>query len=136
MLELIDKGSVSDDHPVPLLFVHGGFHAAWCWADNFLDYFADNGFRAVAVSLPAHGNSPRTKRLHSYGVADYVEGVRWAAGELGGAPVLIGHSLGGFTVQQYLQTYCAPAAVLVASLPPQGVLHSTTWVVRRHPFAG
>jgi hypothetical protein len=30
MLEVIDKGSCSDAHPVLLLFVHGGWHGAWC----------------------------------------------------------------------------------------------------------
>jgi pimeloyl-ACP methyl ester carboxylesterase len=51
MLELIDKGSCSDAHPTPLLFVHGAWHAAWCWDENLPDFFADKGFRAVAVSL-------------------------------------------------------------------------------------
>lgn len=50
MLEVIDKGASSQAHPVPLLFVHGGWHAAWCWDAHFLDFFADRGFRAVAVS--------------------------------------------------------------------------------------
>jgi alpha-beta hydrolase superfamily lysophospholipase len=36
--------------------------------------------------------------------------------------VLIAHSLGGFVVQRYLENHDAPAAVLVASVPPQGVL--------------
>ena len=27
-LETIDKGRCTDEHPVPLLFVHGGCHAA------------------------------------------------------------------------------------------------------------
>jgi pimeloyl-ACP methyl ester carboxylesterase len=48
MLEVIDKGSASESHPVPLLFVHGGYHGAWCWDEHFLDHFADRGFRAVA----------------------------------------------------------------------------------------
>jgi hypothetical protein len=29
MLEVIDKGSATGSHPVPLLFVHGALHAAW-----------------------------------------------------------------------------------------------------------
>ena len=49
MLEVIDKGSCSQAHPVPLLFVHGGWHGAWCWDDHFLDFFADAGYRAVAT---------------------------------------------------------------------------------------
>jgi len=35
--EVVDKGSCSASHPVPLLFVHGAWHAAWCWDEYFLD---------------------------------------------------------------------------------------------------
>src|SRR6516165_7262546 len=58
MLEVIDKGSCTEAHPVPLLFVHGGWHGAWCWDDQFLGYFADAGYRAVSMSLRGHGASP------------------------------------------------------------------------------
>jgi pimeloyl-ACP methyl ester carboxylesterase len=51
VLEVIDKGRCADEHLAPLLFVHGGYHAAWCWGEHFLDFFADKGFRGVAVSL-------------------------------------------------------------------------------------
>jgi hypothetical protein len=44
MLEVIDKGSASKSHPVPLLFVHGAGLSAWCWDDRVLDFFADNGY--------------------------------------------------------------------------------------------
>jgi len=64
MLEVIDKGSCSEAHPVPLLFVHGGWHGAWCWDDHFVDFFADAGYRAVAVSLRGHGTSPTSKPFH------------------------------------------------------------------------
>jgi pimeloyl-ACP methyl ester carboxylesterase len=64
MLEVIDKGSSTESHPIPLLFIHGAWHAAWCWDEHFLDFFADKGFHAVAVSLRNQGNShtmkPRT----------------------------------------------------------------------------
>jgi pimeloyl-ACP methyl ester carboxylesterase len=134
MLEVIDKGSCSDAHPVPLLFVHGGWHGAWCWDDHFLDFFADAGYRAVALSLRGHGTSPTTKPLRSCSIADYVEDVHATADNLGGRPVLIGHSLGGFVVQRYLENHRAPAAVLVGSVPPQGVLGLALRVWRRHPL--
>jgi pimeloyl-ACP methyl ester carboxylesterase len=57
MLEVIDKGSGSEAHPAPLLFVHGGWHGAWCWDEHFLRFFADKGYQALAVSLRGHGNS-------------------------------------------------------------------------------
>lgn len=132
MLEVIDKGSGSPEHPVPLLFVHGGWHAAWCW-EHFLDYFADAGYRAVAVSLRGHGASPAPKPLHKVSIADYIDDVAAVADDLGGGPVLIGHSLGGFVVQRYLEERRAPAAVLVGSVPPQGVLTLALRVWRRRP---
>jgi pimeloyl-ACP methyl ester carboxylesterase len=133
MLEVIDKGSCSEAHPVPLLFVHGGWHSASCW-ENFLDFFADAGYRAVALSLRGHGASPTAKRFHACSIADYIEDVRATADNLGGQPVLIAHSLGGFVVQRYLENREAPAAVLVASVPPQGVLGLATRIWSRHPW--
>jgi pimeloyl-ACP methyl ester carboxylesterase len=133
MLEVIDKGPCSDAHPVPLLFVHGGWHAAWCWDDHFLDFFADAGYRAVALSLRGHGASPTTKPLPSVSIADYMEDLRSVADDLGGSPVLIGHSLGGFLIQRYLEDHSAPAAVLVGSVPPRGVLGLALRVWRRRP---
>jgi pimeloyl-ACP methyl ester carboxylesterase len=69
MLEVIDKGSGSKAHPVPLLFVHGGWHSAACW-NNFLDFFAGAGYRAVALSLRGHGASPTYKRFHTCSIVD------------------------------------------------------------------
>ncbi|OBG22061.1 alpha/beta hydrolase [Mycobacterium sp. 852002-51057_SCH5723018] len=132
MLEVIEKGSRSDAHAVPLLFVHGGWHAAWCW-ENFLDYFADAGYRAAAMSLRGHGTSPTDKPLPKVSVADYIDDVRSVVDELGGAAVLIGHSLGGYVLQRYLEDRTAPAAVLVGSLPPSGVLGTALRVWRRRP---
>ena len=134
MLEVIDKGHVTEAHPSPLLFVHGGCHAAWCWDEHFLDYFASHGFRAAAVSFRAHGGSDSDKPLNRLSVADYVDDVRTAAEGLDGDPIVVGHSLGGFTVQHYLQRYDAPAGVLLASLPPQGVLRCALRLWRKHPL--
>lgn len=133
MLEVIDKGSCSSDHPVPLLFVHGGWHGAWCWDDHFLDYFAEAGYRAVSLSLRGHGTSPTAKPLPKVCIADYIDDVASVADDLGGGPVLIGHSVGGFVVQRYLEEHSAPAAVLIGSIPPQGVLGTALRVWRRRP---
>ena len=113
MLEVVDKGSATDSHPVPLLFVHGIWHAAWCWDEHFLDFFADKGYRAVALSLRGHGASSLSKPLKSCSIADYVDDVRAVVGKLGSPPVLIGHSVGGFIVQKYLESHDAPAGVLI-----------------------
>jgi hypothetical protein len=48
ILEVIDKGSTTEAHPVPRLFVGGAYHAALCWSENVLSFFAARGFRVVA----------------------------------------------------------------------------------------
>jgi pimeloyl-ACP methyl ester carboxylesterase len=135
MLEVIDKGSESEAHPAPLLFVHGAWHGAWCWDEHFLDYFADQGYRALAVSLRGHGKSPAVRRMHFCRVADLVADVDAVAGALSSRPVVIGHSLGGFVVQKYLETHDAPAAVLIASAPPRGARGFMAREMKRRPWS-
>ncbi|MCH9729944.1 MAG: alpha/beta hydrolase [Actinomycetia bacterium] len=133
MLEVIDKGTVSESHPAPLLFVHGAWHAAWCWDEHFLDFFADRGYRALAVSLRGHGGSPTEKKLRHLSYADFEEDITSTADELPTPPVVVGHSMGGVLVQRYLESRTAPAGVLLASMPPQGNLRSGLRWIRRHP---
>ncbi len=62
-IELLSRSPSSPSHPTPLLFIHGAWHGAWCWAEHFLDYFAAHGYAAHALSLRGHGNSPGRERL-------------------------------------------------------------------------
>ena len=132
MLEVIDKGGDTATHAIPLLFVHGAFHGAWCWDDHFLDFFADRGYRALALNLRGHGGSPSAVPINSCSVFDYVDDVSTVAGRLPVAPVVIGHSMGGFVVQKYLAEHSAPAGVLLASAPPTGIAPATVRVACRH----
>jgi non-heme chloroperoxidase len=109
----------------PLLFVHGAFAGAWCWAEHFLPYFAKQGFRACALSLSGHGASPGRERLDWLSIDDYVNDLEQAVSTIGGDPILVGHSMGGFVVQKYLERASAPGAVLMASVPPQGLLSAS-----------
>jgi pimeloyl-ACP methyl ester carboxylesterase len=133
VLEVIDKGAVSESHPAPLLFVHGAWHAAWCWDENFLSFFADKGYRAVALSFRGHGDSPTDKPLRICSVADYVEDVSSVADTLPTSPVVIGHSMGGLIVQKYLEKHAAPAGVLMTSIPPRGNLGNALRWIRQRP---
>src|SRR5690348_10340311 len=141
-LEVIDTGVCTPAHPAPLLFVHGAWHGAWCW-ERFLDYFAGNGYRALAVSLRGHGASPSPRSVRRCSFADYVDDVASIAEGLPSMPVLIGHSLGGLVVQKYLESNDAPAGVLVASAPPKGggrfarqLMRSHPWLMTRSVFTG
>lgn len=134
MLEVIDKGSITDTHPVPLLFVHGACSAASVWDDHFLDFFADHGYRAVALSFRGHGGSPLSKPLRSCSIRDYVDDVHEVVGTLGCAPVAVGHSMGCWVVLKYLEMHAAPAAVLLAPGTPQGLRRWALRTFLRHPW--
>lgn len=134
-LEVITHEPVGAPKTVPLLFVHGAWHGAWCWNEHFLPYFAERGFLAHAVSLRGHGESEIDKRLRLARISDYVEDVAAVAGGFNTSPVVIGHSMGGLVVQKYLEDHAATAGVLLASDPVNGVLRTTLRVARRHPLA-
>lgn len=105
----------------PLLFIHGAWHGAWCWAEHFLPYFSDHGYASHALNLRGHGKSPIRGSVRFARIHDYVADVEEAVAQLPTAPVLIGHSMGGFIIQKYLERHTTPAAILLASPPPTGV---------------
>lgn len=134
-LEVLDAGFCTPAHRAPLLFVHGAWHGAWCWAEHFLDFFADRGYRALAVSVRGHGTSLLHQPLRGCTVADYVDDVRSVATDLPTPPVVIGHSMGGLVVQKYLESSPAPAGVLLASMSPRAMLGSTLRQTKRYPWS-
>lgn len=133
-LEVIRRGRVSDERPVPLLFVHGAWHGAWCWDECFIDDFAARGYEVAALSLRGHGGSASTRSMRRHRIADYVDDVAEVAAGLSAPPVVIGHSMGGFVAQHYLARHPASAGVLLASVPPTGVWRTTLRILRRHPL--
>ncbi len=118
-LETITRTPVNQTHKTPLLFVHGMWHGAWCWNENFLPYFAEQGYHVTALSLRGHAGSEGKVRGNT--IANYVSDVEQVAKTFDTPPVIIGHSMGGFLTQKYLETHNAPAAVLLASNPHFGL---------------
>lgn len=51
-LELISTPP-QPEHP-PLLFLHGAGHAAWCWAEHFMPWLAEQGLECHALSFRGH----------------------------------------------------------------------------------
>lgn len=126
-----------NNHP-HILFVHGSWHGAWCWDATFMPYFTEKGFTTHALSLRGHGGSPATKPMILNGIWDYVADVAEVAArieaESGSPPILVGHSMGGLIVQKYLERHSVPAAVLVASIPVNGLIALNLRTLRRHPM--
>ncbi|HRQ40771.1 MAG TPA: alpha/beta fold hydrolase [Chloroflexota bacterium] len=133
MLEIISRQPETAQYQTPLLFVHGAWHGAWCWEEFFLPYFAEKGWATYALSLRGHGNSPGREKMRGHSVNGYVSDVVEVAQTLPAAPVVIGHSMGGLVVQKYLERYHAPAGVLLAAVPPHGVIGTTLRLGRNHP---
>lgn len=45
-----DERNKTSENP-PLVFVHGSYHAAWCWAEHWLPFFSASGYDCYAISL-------------------------------------------------------------------------------------
>lgn len=126
-LELIHQAPAGAALDVPpLLFIHGAYSSARCWQQHFLPWFAAQGYDCWALSLEGHGHSEGQAWLAATSIDDYVANVAQAVRQIGRAPVLLGHSMGGFVCQQYLQRHQAAALVLLASVPHTG-LAASTW---------
>ena len=130
-LEVIAAGPAKGG--TPILFVHGAFAGAWMWDEVYLPHFAAAGYEAWALSLRGHGESEGREIIDHHSIRDYVEDVMTVADAMPAPPVLVGHSMGGFVVQKALERRPAPAAVLMASVPPQGLVAASFHLAFSHP---
>lgn len=133
-LELISRIPARPLSKTPLLLVHGAWQGAWCWKAHFIDFFAKQGYSVHALSLRGHGESEGQTRLRWSRIADYVDDLDQVVQQLPRPPIVIGHCMGGFVVQKYLERCAAPAAILLASVPPSGALATTLRIARKHPL--
>ena len=133
-LEVISREPQMKPRSTPILFVHGMWHAAWCWEEHFMPYFAQHGYKSHALSLRGHVGSEGHERLRWTSLADYESDLVQVVNQLPSPPVLVGHSMGGMIIQKYLQSHQSPAAVLLASVSPKGLLPATLRVFRLHPL--
>jgi alpha-beta hydrolase superfamily lysophospholipase len=99
-----------------------------------LPYFARRGFSSHAVSLRGHGASAGTENLKWTSVSDYVSDVFQVAAGLPRPPVVIGHSLGGLVAAKYLEKHEAPAGILFAPSPSEGMFRAGMRLQIRHPW--
>lgn len=117
----------------PVLFVHGAFAGGWMWTETFMPYLADAGYACHALSLRGHGGSAGHDHIDWHSVADYVDDVCRIVDWLGGEAILVGHSMGGFVVQKYLERRPARAVALLCSVPPQGLVAAQFHLMLQKP---
>ncbi|MEQ1731151.1 MAG: alpha/beta hydrolase [Vicinamibacterales bacterium] len=103
----------------PVLFLHGAFADEHCFA-GWVQQFAEEGYEAYAPARRGrHGVGPTDAAGLTFD--DYLADTNQVIDELGEAPIVVGHSLGGLLAQRLAEQGRTRAIVLIASAPP-GVL--------------
>ena len=107
-----------DPAKTPLVFLHGIGGAARAWRGQ-LDAFGDR-YRAIAWDMPGYGGS---SPLPTVSIATLADALQDFLAQLGAIkPILVGHSIGGMIVQQWLVRHpnAASAVVLAQTSPAFG----------------
>ncbi|KAM1227926.1 hypothetical protein ACFX2J_007082 [Malus domestica] len=60
-----DEDSERPSENPPLFFIHGSYHAAWCWTEHWFPFFPASGYDCYAVSLL--GQEKRKEKDHVVG---------------------------------------------------------------------
>jgi 3-oxoadipate enol-lactonase len=110
--------AAGDPASQPLVFLHGIGGAARAWRGQ-LDVFGSR-YRAVAWDMPGYGGSAALATVSIATLADALEDFLQQIGAK--KPILVGHSIGGMIVQQWLLKYpdIAGAVVLAQTSPAFG----------------
>jgi pimeloyl-ACP methyl ester carboxylesterase len=103
-----------------LLFVHGGFHGAWCWTP-FLTFFRNQNMPVAALDLPGHGGLTPPPQFLTMGISDMAAEIALAARTLGGSVILAGHSLGALAAMAAAERVKPEGLILLAPAPPANV---------------
>ncbi len=135
-LEILEAHPSGPASATPMLFVHGAWHGAWCWAEHMLRYVAERGFHAHALSFRGHGRSGNVTSLRRTSLGDYVSDLAETVSRLPAPPVIVAHSMGAIVTGKYLaRGGKVPAIVLLAPVPLRsGVLGLTVRFALRHPL--
>ena len=99
----------------PLVFLHGIGGAARAWRGQ-LDAFSDR-YRSIAWDMPGYGGSAPLTAVSIAALADALQDFLQAVGAT--KSILVGHSIGGMIVQQWLsKNPNAAVAVVLAQTSP------------------
>ena len=103
----------------PILMVHGACHGWWAY-HKWLPFYAAAGWRVYSMSLRNHTGSysvPEEGFL-KLAVDDYAEDVLKVLNWIDQPVILIGHGMGGITVQKAAEQANLRALILLASVGP------------------
>lgn len=121
-----------------IVLLHGVCFGAWYWQHNWQPWFTQAGYDVISMSYRNHGSSSKRGSLRWRRIHEYVADVHQVVSGCNGPVYLIGHSMGGFVAQHYLQRYGKQhviKAVLLCTVPHSGIIGATLQIARRHPLA-
>ena len=122
----------------PILFIHGSFHAAWCYEENYLDFFSGLGHQCYAISLRGTSTTgmPPLDPGEVVRMEQHVSDVKCALSSMKASmsermegmdipdPIIISHSFGGLIVMKLLEEEeirrNISGACFLCSVPPSG----------------
>jgi len=115
-----------------IVFVHGMYMTPLCW-EHWDRYFRAKGYECLAPAWPGRDQPVEVLRqrhpdpnLGALTLSHVVRHYTRLVASLDQKPILIGHSMGGLTVQLLLQQGMGSSGVAIDSAPPMGVF-TTQW---------
>lgn len=135
-LELISKQHAAPTGKPAIVLLHGACMGAWVWQGNFFDFFYASGFDVYALSLSHHAGSKGNGKLKWTSISTYVNDLSSVVDKINGPVFLIGHSMGGFTIQHYLQSPSkhVVGAALLCSAPSHGLWQLIGKLILHYPL--
>lgn len=120
--------STREKEKSPLLFIHGSFHNSWCFEENFLPYFTQEGFPCYIVSLRGTSGSHLLTDKKKVKIDDHVEDItvilKYIQSRHRESVKVISHSFGGLITMKLLEESSIrdhiAGVCLLASIPPSG----------------
>ena len=112
-----NKNNQSQQLYPPLLFLHGSFHAAWCWTEFFFPYFSSRGYPVVAMSWRGTGGTPAGTGVKKVKASEHCHDLQGLLTHVlptifrstpyattSERPILISHSFGGIVIMKFLES--------------------------------
>lgn len=156
--DLLDTSRRESPLSPPIVFIHGSFHAAWCYSEHYMSYFSSLGYDCYSLSL--RGTSGTIQPSSDYNgdkikVEQHVEDVSMMLDRIYDIynpssssssssvastqgivlPVVIAHSFGGLILMKLLEIRRIreriAAVALLCSVPPSGNADMTKRFIQR-----
>ena len=114
----------------PVLFITGLSYGGWFWEQQ-VPAFADR-FRVLTFDNRGSGQSDKPDLAYTAAMlADDTVGLMRGLGMT--RAHIIGHSMGGFVAQKYLERHPAAGVALLCSVPPQGLIAAQFHLLLQRP---